>query len=103
MGHNYIGTEHILLGLIQDDEGVAAKVLQNLGIDRSRVRTQVIRAVGEVAAVSGGRQSSDRKIPTLEEFGTNLTKLAAEGKLDPVVGRENEIERVIQVLGRRTK
>ena len=103
LGHNYIGTEHILLGLIQDDEGVAAKVLQNLGIDRSRVRTQVIRAVGEVAAVSGGRQSSDRKIPTLEEFGTNLTKLAAEGKLDPVVGRENEIERVIQVLGRRTK
>jgi ATP-dependent Clp protease ATP-binding subunit ClpC len=103
LGHNYIGTEHILLGLIQDDEGVAAKVLQNLGIDRSRVRTQVIRAVGEVAVVSGGRESGDRKTPTLEEFGTNLTKLAAEGKLDPVVGRENEIERVIQVLGRRTK
>ncbi|MEG4216786.1 ATP-dependent Clp protease ATP-binding subunit [Microcoleus sp. Pol14C6] len=104
LGHNYIGTEHILLGLIQDDEGVAAKVLQNLGIDRQRVRTQVIRAVGEVAAVPGGRgDSGDRKIPTLEEFGTNLTKLAATGKLDPVVGRENEIERVIQVLGRRTK
>ncbi|MEG4391629.1 ATP-dependent Clp protease ATP-binding subunit [Microcoleus sp. BROC3] len=104
LGHNYIGTEHILLGLIQDDEGVAAKVLQNLGIDRQRVRTQVIRAVGEVAAVPGGRgDSGDRKIPTLEEFGTNLTKLAAAGKLDPVVGRENEIERVIQVLGRRTK
>ncbi|MEG4800738.1 ATP-dependent Clp protease ATP-binding subunit [Microcoleus sp. ARI1-B5] len=105
LGHNYIGTEHILLGLIQDDEGVAAKVLQNLGIDRQRVRTQVIRAVGEVAAVPGGRGDSggDRKIPTLEEFGTNLTKLAATGKLDPVVGRENEIERVIQVLGRRTK
>ncbi|PSB38981.1 ATP-dependent Clp protease ATP-binding subunit ClpC [filamentous cyanobacterium Phorm 46] len=104
LGHNYIGTEHILLGLIQDDEGVAAKVLQNLGIDRQRVRTQVIRAVGEVAAVGGGRgDSADRKIPTLEEFGTNLTKLAAAGKLDPVVGRENEIERVIQVLGRRTK
>ncbi|MEG3857877.1 ATP-dependent Clp protease ATP-binding subunit [Microcoleus sp. herbarium12] len=105
LGHNYIGTEHILLGLIQDDEGVAAKVLQNLGIDRQRVRTQVIRAVGEVAAVPGGRGDSggDRKIPTLEEFGTNLTKLAAAGKLDPVVGRENEIERVIQVLGRRTK
>ena len=105
LGHNYIGTEHILLGLIQDDEGVAAKVLQNLGIDRQRVRTQVIRAVGEVAAVPGGRgdNGGDRKIPTLEEFGTNLTKLAAAGKLDPVVGRENEIERVIQVLGRRTK
>ncbi|MEG4068778.1 ATP-dependent Clp protease ATP-binding subunit [Microcoleus sp. Pol11C2] len=104
LGHNYIGTEHILLGLIQDDEGVAAKVLQNLGIDRQRVRTQVIRAVGEVAAVPGARgDSGDRKIPTLEEFGTNLTKLAATGKLDPVVGRENEIERVIQVLGRRTK
>ncbi|NQE33617.1 ATP-dependent Clp protease ATP-binding subunit [Microcoleus asticus] len=104
LGHNYIGTEHILLGLIQDDEGVAGKVLQNLGIDRQRVRTQVIRAVGEVAAVPGGRgDSGDRKTPTLEEFGTNLTKLAAAGKLDPVVGRENEIERVIQVLGRRTK
>ena len=103
LGHNYIGTEHILLGLIQDDEGVAAKVLQNLGIDRPRVRTQVIRAVGEAAAVPAGRESGDRKTPTLEEFGTNLTKLAAEGKLDPVVGRENEIERVIQVLGRRTK
>ncbi|MBE9187170.1 ATP-dependent Clp protease ATP-binding subunit [Microcoleus sp. LEGE 07076] len=104
LGHNYIGTEHILLGLIQDDEGVAAKVLQNLGIDRQRVRTQVIRAVGEVAVAPGGRgESGDRKIPTLEEFGTNLTKLAASGKLDPVVGRENEIERVIQVLGRRTK
>src|SRR5919202_3368764 len=104
LGHNYIGTEHILLGLIQDDEGVAGKVLQNLGIDRQRVRTQVIRAVGEVAAVPGGRgDSDDHKIPTLEEFGTNLTKLAAAGKLDPVVGRENEIERVIQVLGRRTK
>ncbi len=104
LGHNYIGTEHILLGLIQDDEGVAGKVLQNLGIDRQRVRTQVIRAVGEVAAVPGGRgETGDRKTPTLEEFGTNLTKLAAAGKLDPVVGRENEIERVIQVLGRRTK
>ncbi len=103
LGHNYIGTEHILLGLIQDDEGVAAKVLHNLGIDRARVRTQVIRAVGEAAAVPAGRDSGSQKTPTLEEFGTNLTKLAAEGKLDPVVGRATEIERVIQVLGRRTK
>ncbi|MCU0541535.1 MAG: ATP-dependent Clp protease ATP-binding subunit [Oscillatoriaceae cyanobacterium Prado104] len=104
LGHNYIGTEHILLGLIQDDEGVAAKVLHNLGIDRARIRTLVIRAVGEAAAVPAGRDSnSDRKIPTLEEFGTNLTKLATEGKLDPVVGRNTEIERVIQILGRRTK
>ncbi|WP_039961643.1 ATP-dependent Clp protease ATP-binding subunit, partial [Kamptonema sp. PCC 6506] len=102
LGHNYIGTEHILLGLIADDEGVAAKVLEQLGIERAQVRTQVIRAAGETVAVGGGRDRNT-KTPTLEEFGTNLTKLATEGKLDPVVGREKEIERVIQILGRRTK
>lgn len=103
LGHDYIGTEHILLGLIQDNEGVAAKVLQDLGIDRSKLRTQVIRAMGEVAALPTGGGSGRQNTPTLEEFGTNLTKLAAEGKLDPVVGRQTEIERVIQILGRRTK
>lgn len=107
LGHSYIGTEHILLGLIADDEGVAAKVLEVLGIDRAQVRTQVIRAAGEDPVYAGGGGGRDRdrntKSPTLEEFGTNLTKLAAEGKLDPVVGREKEIERVIQILGRRTK
>lgn len=103
LGHNYIGTEHLLLGLIQDRDGVAAKVLQNMGIDPNAMRTQVIRMLGEEAAVSVGGTSNNGKVPTLDEFGTNLTKLAAQGKLDPVVGRQPEIERVIQILGRRTK
>ncbi len=104
LDHNYIGTEHLLLGLLQDSEGVAAKVLDNLGVDRGKVRTQVIRSLGEVAAVSsGGSNPSGKKAVTLEEFGTDLTKLAAEGKIDPIVGRQVEIERMIQVLGRRTK
>ncbi|MCT0226016.1 ATP-dependent Clp protease ATP-binding subunit [Synechococcus sp. CS-1328] len=104
LGHNYIGTEHLLLGLIREGEGVAARVLENLGVDLAKVRTQVIRMLGEtaeVAAGSGGKGST--KTPTLDEFGSNLTQQAAEGKLDPVVGRQNEIERVIQILGRRTK
>ncbi len=103
LGHNYIGTEHLLLGLIREGEGVAARVLENLGVDLSKVRTQVIRMLGETAEVTAGGGSSRTKTPTLDEFGTNLTQLAAEGKLDPVVGRQNEIERVIQILGRRTK
>lgn len=103
LGHNYIGTEHLLLGLIQDRDGVAAKVLQNMGVDANAMRTQVIRMLGEEAAVSVGGNSNNGKVPTLDEFGTNLTKLAGQGKLDPVVGREPEIERVIQILGRRTK
>ena len=110
LGHNYIGPEHLLLGLIQAGEGVAVKVLDNLGVDCSKVRTQVIRALGEVAAVrAGGSQErsstrrSSGKTRALDEFGTNLTELAAEGKLDPVVGRQKEIERAIQILGRRTK
>ena len=104
LDHNYIGTEHLLLGLLQDSEGVAAKVLDNLGVDRGKIRTQVIRSLGEVAAVTpGGSTSSGKKAVTLEEFGTDLTKLAGEGKIDPVVGREVEIERMIQILGRRTK
>ena len=104
LGHNYIGTEHLLLGLIREGEGVAARVLENLGVDLAKVRTQVIRMLGETAEVtSGGGGKGSTKTPTLDEFGTNLTQLAAEGKLDPVVGRQNEIERVIQILGRRTK
>ncbi|MEO1620348.1 MAG: ATP-dependent Clp protease ATP-binding subunit, partial [Cyanobacteria bacterium J06632_3] len=104
LGHNYIGTEHLLLGLIREGEGVAARVLENLGVDLSKVRTQVIRMLGETAEVSGGSSSQGRtKTPTLDEFGSNLTQMAAEGKLDPVVGRQKEIERVIQILGRRTK
>lgn len=104
LGHNYIGTEHLLLGLIREGEGVAARVLENLGVDLSKVRTQVIRMLGETAEVTAGGGSASRtKTPTLDEFGSNLTQLAQEGKLDPVVGRTREIERVIQILGRRTK
>ncbi|AIE73110.1 MULTISPECIES: ATP-dependent Clp protease ATP-binding subunit [unclassified Synechocystis] len=104
LGHNYIGTEHLLLGLIREGEGVAARVLENLGVDLSKVRTQVIRMLGETAEVAAGGGSGGRtKTPTLDEFGSNLTQMAAEGKLDPVVGRQKEIERVIQILGRRTK
>merc|ERR1711937_778236 len=105
LGHNYIGTEHLLLGLIREGEGVAARVLENLGIDLTKVRTQVIRMLGETAEVGSGAGSSkgNVKTATLDEFGTNLTKLASESKLDPVVGRHTEIDRVIQILGRRTK
>ncbi|XTZ12939.1 MAG: Clp protease N-terminal domain-containing protein, partial [cyanobacterium endosymbiont of Rhopalodia inflata] len=104
LGHNYIGTEHLLLGLIREGEGVAARVLENLGVDLSKVRTQVIRQLGETAEVAaGGGPSGRTKTPTLDEFGSNLTNMAGEGKLDPVVGRHKEIERVIQILGRRTK
>ncbi len=104
----YIGPEHLLLSLVQEGESVAAKVLDNLDIDLAKVRTDVIRAVGKVAQVPAGSSSerdsrSNRKTPALQEFGTNLTDRAAEGKLDPVVGRQKEIERVVQILGRRTK
>ncbi|MBD1896874.1 ATP-dependent Clp protease ATP-binding subunit [Coleofasciculus sp. FACHB-129] len=109
-GHNYVGPEHLLLGLIQEGEGVAAKVLQNLNANPDNLRTAVIRMLGDVTAVSAGsgedRSTSgrgDRKTATLDEFGTNLTALAAQGKLDPVVGRAKEIERAIQILARRTK
>ncbi len=105
LGHNYIGTEHLLLGLIREGEGVAARVLENLSIDLTKVRTQVIRMLGETAEVSSGGNASksNLKTATLDEFGTNLTKLASESKLDPVVGRYAEIDRVVQILGRRTK
>ncbi|KAL1217304.1 Chaperone protein ClpC2 [Cardamine amara subsp. amara] len=106
LGHNYIGSEHLLLGLLREGEGVAARVLENLGADPNNIRTQVIRMVGdnnEVTANVGGGSSGNSKMPTLEEYGTNLTKLAEEGKLDPVVGRQPQIERVVQILARRTK
>merc|ERR1712100_223107 len=95
LGHNYIGTEHLLLGLIREGEGVAARVLENLGVDLAKVRTQVIRMLGETAEVSagggGGGGKGSTKTPTLDEFGNNLTQLATEAKLDPVVGRQNEM------------
>jgi ATP-dependent Clp protease ATP-binding subunit ClpC len=110
LGHNYIGPEHLLLGLIREGEGVAAKVLENMGVDLSQVRAQVIRMLGDVATVNSGSRKSSSQAPggvsktaTLDEFSTNLTKQAKEGKLDPVVGRQKEIERAIQILGRRTK
>ena len=114
LGHNYIGTEHILLGLIREGEGVAAQVLQKLGADLNRVRQQVIQllsgyAGGESgsggrkeAGVSGGSEES-KGSAVLDQFGRNLTQLANEGKLDPVIGRTRETERVMQVLSRRTK
>jgi ATP-dependent Clp protease ATP-binding subunit ClpC len=111
LGHNYIGTEHILLGLIREGEGVAAQVLVKLGADLSRVRQQVIQLLsgyqGEKGATTGAGPSGEATGPSgslvLDQFGRNLTTLAREKKLDPVIGREREIERVMQVLSRRTK
>jgi len=110
LGHNYIGTEHLLLGLIREGEGVAARVLENSGIDLNKIRSNVIKILGESKpqpVSSGGGSSSSStskaKTPSLDEFGTDLTLAAAELRLDPVVGREKEIERVIQILARRTK
>ncbi|WP_016953419.1 ATP-dependent Clp protease ATP-binding subunit [Anabaena sp. PCC 7108] len=105
LGHNYINTEHLLLGLTEAGEGVAAKVLQNLGVDLQAVRSAVISRLGEDVTVFAGGGSSSKRTQnlTIEEFGRNLTKLAQEGKLDPVVGRQKEIERTVQILGRRTK
>ena len=101
LGHNYIGTEHLLLGLIREGEGVAARVLEAMGADLERVRSQIANLLGEERTASYTKQAS--KTPTLDEFGRDLTKLARDNKLDPVIGREREIERVIQVLSRRTK
>ncbi|HJC28154.1 MAG TPA: ATP-dependent Clp protease ATP-binding subunit [Candidatus Dietzia intestinipullorum] len=114
LGHNYIGTEHILLGLIREGEGVAAQVLVKLGADLTRVRQQVIQLLsgyqGKEAEASGtpagtgGRESGAPSSSTvLDQFGRNLTQAALEGKLDPVVGRAKEVERIMQVLSRRTK
>ena len=106
LGHNYIGTEHILLGLIREGEGVAAQVLQKLGADLGRVRQQVIQLLsgyGSTQETRSGEQPAPSGSPILDQFGRNLTVLASSNKLDPVIGREKEIERVMQVLSRRTK
>ena len=116
LGHNYIGTEHLLLGLIKENEGIAAQVLLNLGVKLEDVREEVLDFLGadtsdeeddEAGVDEGGTQSagtnSKSKTPALDSFGRDLTELAGEGKLDVVIGRENEIERVIQILSRRTK
>ncbi len=108
LGHNYIGTEHILLGLIREGEGVAAQVLVKLGADLNRVRQQVIQLLSgyqgkEPATAGGPAEGTPSTSLVLDQFGRNLTQAARENKLDPVIGREKEIERVMQVLSRRTK
>ena len=107
LGHNYIGTEHILLGLIREGEGVAAQVLVKLGADLGRVRQQVIQLLSGYSSKEGAPAGAPGEAAqgslVLDQFGRNLTQLARENKLDPVIGRENEIERVMQVLSRRTK
>ncbi len=107
LGHNYIGTEHILLGLIREGEGVAAQVLVKLGADLNRVRQQVIQLLsgyqGKEAVATGPAEGTPSTSLVLDQFGRNLTQAAREGKVDPVIGREKEIERVMQVLSRRTK
>src|SRR5204862_532765 len=105
LGHNYIGTEHILLGLIREGEGVAAQVLQKLGADLNRVRQQVIQLLSGYTGKGEGQpgEQQPQGSMVLDQFGRNLTQLAREAKLDPVIGREKEIERVMQVLSRRTK
>ncbi|WP_294179846.1 ATP-dependent Clp protease ATP-binding subunit [uncultured Schumannella sp.] len=108
LGHSYIGTEHILLGLIREGEGVAAQVLVKLGADLNRVRQQVIQLLSgyqgkEQVAVGGNDQAPDKGSQILDQFGRNLTQAARDGKLDPVIGREKEMERVMQILSRRSK
>ncbi len=109
LGHNYIGTEHILLGLVRENEGVAARILLDFDADAEKIRNEIIRMLsgpgrrqqGAAAGAAGGERSKSSKL--LDQFGRNLTKLASDGKLDPVVGRQTEIERVMQILSRRTK
>ena len=112
LGHNYIGTEHILLGLVRESEGVAARVLSNLGVDPDKVRREVVRMLGGGRSQrgrggeAGGRGGVEAKRPKtrqLDQYGRNLTAFADEGKLDPVIGRNQEIERIMQILVRRTK
>jgi ATP-dependent Clp protease ATP-binding subunit ClpC len=107
LGHNYIGTEHILLGLVRENEGVAARILLDFDADAEKIRNEIIRMLSgpgrrtQGAGTTGEKGQKSSKL--LDQFGRNLTKLATEGKLDPVVGRQNEIERVMQILSRRTK
>jgi ATP-dependent Clp protease ATP-binding subunit ClpC len=105
LGHNYVGTEHLMLGLIREGEGIAAQVLSNMGIDLKRARKEVIHLLGgeEGAVRTAEGDQAGPQTPTVDAFGRDLTRLAKEGKLDPVIGRDTEIERVIQILSRRTK
>ncbi|NLZ38048.1 MAG: ATP-dependent Clp protease ATP-binding subunit [Firmicutes bacterium] len=104
LGHNYVGTEHLLLGLLREGEGIAAQVLTNMGVDLLKARKSVLAMLGEPdKAMEAENGKGAAATPTLDQFGRDLTKMAREGKLDPVIGRSTEIERVIQVLSRRTK
>ena len=110
LGHSHVGTEHLLLGLVREGEGIASGVLESLGVSLEKVRHQVIATLGQqhpaqaeaVPSAAGGKQPSS-KTPTLDQLGVNLTAMSKAGQLDPVIGREKEIERVIQILSRRTK
>ena len=117
LNHSYVGTEHILLGLLREGEGVAARVLKNLEVDIERTRNEILKELdpnftppesdqdgpSESGSGSGGSSKKDQKTPALRAFGRDLTELAKKGEIDPVIGRASEIERVIQVLCRRTK
>jgi ATP-dependent Clp protease ATP-binding subunit ClpC len=107
LGHNYIGTEHILLGLVRENEGVAARILLDFDADSEKIRNEVIRMLsgpgGRRSGAAAGAGEGKKSSKLLDQFGRNLTKLAAESKLDPVIGRETEIERIMQILSRRTK
>jgi ATP-dependent Clp protease ATP-binding subunit ClpC len=104
LGHNYIGTEHLLLGLVREGEGIAAGVLESLGVNLDKVRHQVIHVLSQSTSATPTQETKrPSKTPTLDQLGINLTEAARSGKLDPVIGREKEIERVIQILSRRTK
>ncbi len=103
LNHNYIGTEHLLLGLVREGEGIAAGVLESLGVNLEKVRTQVIQVVNQSGSGSRSEGRGRTKTPTIDQMGIDLTAAAREDKLDPVVGRSEEIQRVIQILSRRTK
>lgn len=107
MGHNYIGTEHLLLGMLKEKEGVASQILMGLGVDAKVARKAVLEllggAVGSVTAEGAQQQATTKKTPALDSFGRDLTEMARQGMLDPVIGREKEITRLVQVLARRTK
>ncbi len=103
MGHHYIGTEHLLLGLVREGEGIAVNVLRGLGINLDRVRTQTARNILQTQAQTKEKQKKESKTPLVDQLGYDLTAAAEEGKLDPVIGRQSEIERMIQILSRRTK
>lgn len=101
--HNFVGTEHLLLGLIRETEGIAARVLSSLGLNITRARAMVIRMLGNPQNFKSQETKEESDTPTLDSLATNLTKKASDGSLDPVIGRSDEITRVIEVLSRRTK